>query len=235
MRARRVVVALVLGAATTVGFAWAPGFFVDRWSLPYEVVGDPHFETLSASYRSGFAIETFSPHSEFRCGTFRSRNPTYVPPMRSESTVEISSRWWSRTKDDSLLRNTTTHGMLAGQGWPMICLYRVDWRLRNGAISRWPVLKGGILISKKKLPFGSMRRVILPYFPIWPALAINVGTHSLAWFVVLSGIVVLRGFIRTARGKCAKCAYDVTRLSQCPECGLQCAPRWRRAQSLRSA
>ncbi|MFB3106814.1 MAG: hypothetical protein ACE1ZA_18080, partial [Pseudomonadales bacterium] len=64
----------------------------------------------------------------------------------------------------------------------------------------------------------------LPYEPVWPALIGNVLVHSAAWCAIIIGPFALRKVIRTRRGLCPQCAYDLRRdLSRgCPECG------WRR-------
>lgn len=60
---------------------------------------------------------------------------------------------------------------------------------------------------------------ILPLVPVWSGLIIN----TLVYAGVLWGLVWLIAFVRArrrvARGLCAKCAYDVTGLLVCPECG----------------
>lgn len=196
--------------ASTLAFAWTPAFFVDYKILPFESIADPHFGTPPALYWKSFSFEN-----------------VLVAYGQARPTISIKSRWWSRSKSDSMLHDLLWGSRLTGRGWPLICLYSSRERLSKDRLTDWE-WRGAIRVSPNAMPFGHKKYIVLPYLPIWPALAVNIGTHSLVWFVLLSGIGAVRSFIRTSRGKCAICAYNVKVLPQCPECGWKRRSRARR-------
>ncbi len=59
----------------------------------------------------------------------------------------------------------------------------------------------------------------LPYLPVWPGFAGNTVVFALVAFplVVLPGTIIRMR--RAVRGRCTACAYDITGLATCPECG----------------
>ncbi len=204
IKARHVLTSILLGVASTLAFAWAPAFFNISKESRYAKIVEPHFESTSAYYMRGFSLETLS-----------------ISMGHHDLILPRKSQWWSRSKNNSLLHNLHQQAEVTGRGWPLIGLYWLNGGYKGIDAKPWS-LKGGLVIPPNTVPFGHRRKTILPYYPIWPALAINIGVHNLTWLLLLFGAGSLRSFVRTSRGKCAKCAYHMKDIQQCPECG------WRR-------
>ncbi|MFO0836383.1 MAG: hypothetical protein U0638_15560 [Phycisphaerales bacterium] len=66
----------------------------------------------------------------------------------------------------------------------------------------------------------------IPHSPIWHGLVADITVFGVLWFVLLS-LGDARRILRTRRGLCTRCAYDLKGLSPgspCPECGHVSAP-----------
>ena len=60
----------------------------------------------------------------------------------------------------------------------------------------------------------------LPLRPIWPGFAINTVFYAVIVWLLWSSPFVARRMIRSKRGLCIKCGYDLRETSgDCPECG----------------
>lgn len=69
--------------------------------------------------------------------------------------------------------------------------------------------------------------VILPYHPIWWALAADIAFYALGWTLLLWAMASLRRHLRLRRNHCPKCNYNLRGLAPntpCPECGKSNAP-----------
>lgn len=61
----------------------------------------------------------------------------------------------------------------------------------------------------------------LPWMPMVLGFATNTLFYGAVLFVPLFGVGVLKRRRRMKRGLCVRCAYDITGLSVCPECGQE--------------
>lgn len=64
----------------------------------------------------------------------------------------------------------------------------------------------------------------LPLMPLWPGFAINTLFYSACVATLWLAFATTRHAVnrkrrRRARGLCESCGYDITGLTQCPECG----------------
>ena len=61
----------------------------------------------------------------------------------------------------------------------------------------------------------------LPLIPIWPGFLIDTLFYAAIWLGLFFGLTSAKRFIRTRRGRCPRCGYDLQgNLSAgCPECG----------------
>lgn len=68
--------------------------------------------------------------------------------------------------------------------------------------------------------------VELPYLPLWPGLILNTLFYAAIWWGLLALPRLIRRVVRTRRGLCPRCAYDMRGLTNtpCPECGHACRP-----------
>jgi hypothetical protein len=61
---------------------------------------------------------------------------------------------------------------------------------------------------------------VVPLSPIWPGFAVNSLFYGVSLWLVISGLFILRRFIRLKRGHCPPCGYDLRGNPEggCPEC-----------------
>lgn len=115
-----------------------------------------------------------------------------------------------------------------GVGWPLATVSQVTITpgsfssgspLHDTASFEIPWLKG----SDPLWDWGNgpVDPIHLPYRPNWPGLAINTAFYSGIFAVPLFGIPALRRTLRTRRGRCPACNYDLSATPDgpCPECG----------------
>ncbi len=112
------------------------------------------------------------------------------------------------------------------RGWPLRALHSwVD--PRAGSALREPI-QGAISVAL------AGREISIPYLPVWPGLLVNLALYTgLAWL----GLKIpgwLRATIRSRRGQCIRCAYDLRDLpaaQPCPECGASSPNRTDQSQN----
>jgi hypothetical protein len=128
------------------------------------------------------------------------REPTAWTLSDSEWCEAHAPRWAIAARMSSERTNVYR---IAGAGWPMSCVYSVHGRdeLRVGL---------DVNLAHKRL---------LPVHPLWIGLGVDTAIFA-ALLGTLFGIAPLRRRLRRARGRCARCAYDLVGIDDaCPECG----------------
>ncbi len=60
---------------------------------------------------------------------------------------------------------------------------------------------------------------ILPGDPVWTGFTLNTLLYASILFLATGGVRKLKQHRRFSRGLCPRCAYDLTGLTTCPECG----------------
>lgn len=105
-------------------------------------------------------------------------------------------------------------------GLPMRAMRSTRRAVQRGRAMAWPG-RGGMEWGWPLPPLVNrgfaMRR--LAFVPIWPGFAVNTVLYALIAWSIGSGTVRLRRARRRRRGRCVACAYDVSDLDTCPECG----------------
>lgn len=60
------------------------------------------------------------------------------------------------------------------------------------------------------------------YRPLWSGLALNTLAYGLCWWCAIVGVHRAKHLVRSLRGRCVSCGYDLSGLplgAPCPECG----------------
>jgi hypothetical protein len=80
---------------------------------------------------------------------------------------------------------------------------------------------GGVPLGNRQLGSWDLSSArALPLRPVWPGLLVNVAFYAAGWFLLLRGHRAIRRKLRTRRGLCPQCAYDMRNTPHtCPECG----------------
>ena len=85
-------------------------------------------------------------------------------------------------------------------------------------------IQGGIVLTQFSIGNPAQSWRALPYQPVWSGIVINTLFYAmLLWMLWLIPFVVRR-VIRSKRGLCIKCGYDLRGAEHevCPECGAGC-------------
>ena len=209
----KLVLLLVVGATMTTATAWALavsvpqsqyGVFLLNMSLMDAPTTEPQWSIYN---RSGPGVMT----------VYAVADPAYEPKGGSEV-----APYWSRAATAPAREDVDAqvHFIEQAHGWPMLSHLRSRTLPRGQGQS----YVGWLITVPWASPDAGTRLRALPLTPIWPGFAINTAFYAvLLWMLWLSPFVVRR-FIRSKRGCCIKCGYDLRGdfSAGCPECG------WRR-------
>ena len=124
-------------------------------------------------------------------------------------------------------------------GWPLLSLDGEEWI--ESYESRWDWMKDGNAWNTEPYdakwvhyvqvpvegnwggakPMHMLRPRPIPFRPVWPGFAINTTLFAATLWLLTLGPFAARRMIRSKRGHCIKCGYDLrSNLSSgCPECG----------------
>ena len=100
---------------------------------------------------------------------------------------------------------------------PLQPLQAIGSRLRQVAPASWK----HALVP----PNGPFAGDVLPYYPIWPGLAVNTAFYATVLWLLICVSLALRRFIRMKRGLCPKCTYPMGESAVCTECGRELPKR----------
>lgn len=104
-------------------------------------------------------------------------------------------------------------------GWPMRML---SAQISVAVPSHW-VVQGGVEV--RGIPFGKQTartsRLILPLTPLVMGVIANMSFFAIIIWLVRNRIQVVRNRYHRLRNLCPHCAYDITGLTTCPECGQE--------------
>jgi hypothetical protein len=114
-----------------------------------------------------------------------------------------------RSPDDRLVHVFTA-------GWPLTCLTGEQYTI--GAATRWHSVAEPPLAVRR---LAVKPRRVLPLRPLWPGLAGNAALYAAAVWLAVPGPLLLRRTLRSRRGQCPSCGYDLRHVDHdaCPECG----------------
>jgi hypothetical protein len=119
---------------------------------------------------------------------------------------------------------STWPGIQDARGWPFLCLWcTMSPTYSPPPATSTPVRTSGGITLTPSLPGGlsdlSDARA-LPFRPLWRGFALNTAIYSIAWLIPMAALPSLRKHLRTRRGHCPCCNYDLVgdRDAGCPEC-----------------
>ncbi|HVP73364.1 MAG TPA: hypothetical protein VMS30_06465 [Phycisphaerales bacterium] len=208
---RRIILALLLGAITTVAVAWGCGWrsLPDttsmRWGTSTRSAGRQVEPPVHAWSVRGFGIERvhimFSNWTEF--------GEHYQP-------LELTWPWWLG-RDDFNARDDGSGVLQAAplaQGWPLAALWC--------EFPDYNTIQGGILLSREAVPNSYLViEHVLAFRPIWRGFALDTTIYGIAWFAMLFVPGLVRRANRRRQNRCTACGYDLrgSKDARCPECG----------------
>jgi hypothetical protein len=227
-RGVRVVLALLLGAASMVGVSWSLALLVDgsfrtshpasrgfSWEVAAGWIPTPAGETnidlqqVTRARRWGTDIacaqgpvingQPFGSLHDLVEGT------SFAEEMKAKfDSGEAVCAWWR------------------ADGWPLPAFSaEARWRPR-GEDYVWPVI-GGVLMGSKNVGVDDGVR-ILPLRPIWSGIVVDTVFFAAVWWALLS-LPRVRPALRRRQGRCARCGYALhPSQERCSECGEASPP-----------
>lgn len=213
---RRVLLAICMGAITTVAVAWGCGWLAQP---------NPRFTEalrVSLAVPGTHVVRGHIGIRRVRGNGFRAlvAETTFTPTVLD---VRGLANLLDRLEEDEqrlvLDAIRADIGLRAWfvQGWPWPCV-SCEYSDGDGAA-------GGFVITEPvRVNLGVAGATIpraLAWRPYWPGAAINAAIFSLAWWLMLAVPPMVLRTRRRRRGRCAKCGYDLraTDDGRCPECG----------------
>lgn len=223
----RAALSLALGLPTTIVVSWLLAAFLPQrgWHrtdlLDSQGRSRGNFYALSMYETSGATRRTWELMEAAVTRDIPFIHGIESPPTGRVDEYKPDKGWCGWGALDSVIADRPP-GAFSGcdhaAGFPVRALwYQAEpvWRPRFGF-----QVHGGIMTSAPNVQASDIRA--LPYFPIWPGLAMNTLIYAAAWFPLLLSASALRSQLRRRRNLCPRCAYSVLNLppnSPCPECG----------------
>jgi hypothetical protein len=151
--------------------------------------------------------------------------PSSTPPAES-----VLPEWAASARPDgeSPEREVVCR-MVDARGWPMLALRsNLDWSFAGHCGPSVLTLGQVVTVSGGYVPARDRNRSaldiewaqVVPLAPIWPGFLVNTLFYGAVLWLVISGPLILRRFIRRKRGCCPPCGYDLRGAldAGCPEC-----------------
>ena len=129
---------------------------------------------------------------------------THKPPP-DYTVLHLYCVGWPFETLESQLASRHAFGRLPSPTWPPAI--KIPWVLRP----EWVTLLGREYQDE------------LPLRPIWPAFALNTLFYAAIVFGASRLLIAIRRSQRRRRNRCIRCAYPVSGLATCPECGTPVA------------
>jgi hypothetical protein len=95
----------------------------------------------------------------------------------------------------------------------------------DGSTQGWPMRA----LSERLPPYGhraapsaiEFKNIVLATGPLWPGFLVDTILYAATWFAICFGRAPAKRFIRTKRGRCPQCGYDLRGALEkgCSECG----------------
>ena len=219
--ARRIFVAILVSVAMTVGVAWICALSPARFRRGAHALSAAHppawfVWSLHAPAMHVVISELMTDPNMIRrqlLGGVVVQRGRSIP--RWSRAARVDAAWASgggasRADAWSLMTETAS-------GWPWPAL-RAAYGAPHGSKSL-PTFERGIFIPVLCTHFGQeLERGVLPTAPIWPGFLGNTAVYAMVIFPIISARHWRRQH-RVRRGLCAKCAYPVSGMEKCPECG----------------
>jgi len=210
----RLMICLILAAATTIACAWVLAIVFN----PGSAAQDHAIDILRGSkYNHMWARRwraRFSERVELHTLSF------YSGPGDSEMAVEDVVSWWAQPRADAAVAAGTIPAggaiRIESHGFPLPALEGAAF-IPPGPAGVCMPAGGAILLDRDEL-------ILLPFIPHWPGCAIDVVFFTVFWGALWFLALRVRALYRCARNRCAGCAYDLRgnpESAACPECGRQ--------------
>ncbi len=225
--ARWLIVCLLLGIVSTIAVAWACAAWVD----PYTTAQPSPRRSGGAMDGRYYTLWIVGEHSAF--GTVRTRStwddqssvpvkvrgPFFGPP---EPLIPKWAPFLVPSADDPA---GPEHARVAdARGWPFLAMWSAlayDGKLQPP--TKMPTIINGLVLNSDALSGPNPQTTVrmLPLALIWTGFLVDATLYCLLWFALLMMIVGVRRALRSQRGCCVICGYDLrgTPHGQCPECG----------------
>jgi hypothetical protein len=199
---RPIAVSVALGLLLALASAWLPAAFLN--------VNDGKLHNLE--YEKGVAIPAYvgAPHD----WTLRTWHTLRGPGIRYDLVSECEWMGSKLGSSPSTAPNRTLQRITTG--WPLPAMQYDSNPVANAWI-------GGLPIAGSSTIAGLVARR-LPIRPLVVPFLINAAVFALAVFVLLTVSSTIRAARRRSRGLCTHCAYPVSGLATCPECGAATRP-----------
>ncbi len=226
----KLVVFLLLGAATTIATSWylAAGRTKDATWFGHAEQGSSRIGRIGAGTWHVYRNERLG---QVLIRRYRSiYSPEDQPP--EWDIIDRPAERFVPVWASDLLPLEPPEGVLGnaaveGSGWPLVAM-RTRYEefpgpLRGQSIRQ--VTEGILLTPTAEIRLGDMlyRTKALPLRPLWPGFAINTAFYAVLLWVLWRSPFVVGRIIRRKRGHCIKCGYDLRGdfSAGCPECGWQ--------------
>ncbi|MEO1009263.1 MAG: hypothetical protein AAFX79_11915 [Planctomycetota bacterium] len=176
----------------------------------------PSYRTEVFAYRPSPELEVHV-RREWSLGATRFMTTQPIPighaaqirALRRETEIEAADdprpRW---LREIAMRRRTYAWGLEAGAPWPTFYTRGHDVRGLSGHVDE----------GLAELQIWG-RAVRFPYLPIWSGLLANGLVYAVLLYALSRLPAPVRRLVRTCRGHCVGCGYDLGDASRCPECG----------------
>lgn len=233
----RLAILLIAGVLTTIVVAAA-----GSWRTAHSRYSGTEFRTENSESSPLYVLRRMLNPAHSFTHAFQLRRTRQVSLLHpSEVRSATDSRAYAPA--DPTLRGASWHPplhfrghfvdtwIIVEAGWP--CRSAWGWTLTVDPLSllpenhilRWPqraqekIVRGG-LFSIRDSNAGATP-IEVPYLPLWRGLILNTLFYAAIWWALLALPRLIRRTLRSRRGLCPRCAYDMRGLTDtpCPECG----------------
>jgi hypothetical protein len=227
------MLSVLLGLVATVALAWLGAAFEKAYGGPRQadvLVFDGH--TSMVGVTRGWLITRNTVCWRLDADQ-ASANPSWINVKANGWTAQVP--YWSKgwlpekpTRPPGTWGNCTHEAGLdeLAAGWPFRALLAETDEPVQDPVTRLAVysFRGGMTLPTHVIKDGATIFLprALPCTPIWPGLVADVVVFSVAWWLVLMAVGLVRAR-RMRRGLCLACGYDLHGLAvdaKCPECGV---------------
>lgn len=221
----RLIIALVLGLATTVAIAWSLAYWggaaAPGWALDGFMKEPATLSVRAPSHApdGGYQVQAAR---FYRWGTevvevglvWADGRPPYGSP---HDTVERTS--FASEMKDKFDQGEAPTAWWRADGWPLPALSAgAHWRSYDS--KRIQRVVGGLLLGTKEIAASNPVRMF-PLQPVWTGFVIDTLLYASIWFAIFS-LRDIRSAMRRRRGRCARCGYMlVPEQTRCSECGAE--------------
>ncbi len=210
-RLTKLVVFLILGAVVNVAVAWGSA----AWSAPGNVksldftsrkIAEDEFEGVTRLRVFGHTRVNYGTFSELVVGKTAAQM-TQIVWLPGDNYCEMRAGWPLRTLRCRNLVEIEMGGTTS---------------ITINAYAANPI-QGGIVLTQFSIGNPAQSWRALPYQPVWSGIVINTIFYAATLWFLSIGPFEVRRMIRSKRGHCIKCGYDLRGAEHevCPECGAE--------------